>query len=235
MELTQIQNTNSLMTTIDVKNTSNIDSLQNIQNNTSKYPSDKVVIEKNNDSKSFLSSNVSPNLLRIAELQKQQSQVSSQMELTSRIVKVTQNAIQSDELKIDDQQPKIKNIMDNFNKLSENSKRPEISDKPGIYFDGKVGARPLSTKEIFDDIQVKQDRLSEIQQFISNEITTIAAETKNSFENEKTKIEIKVEFKKINFENESLQFKSSFTNDFNGSIISSQANALPSNSEKLLA
>jgi len=235
MELTQIQNVSNMNQVNDVKNNSKTNNLQNIKEVIEKYPSDKIDIEKANSSSSNFLSNVSSNVGKIADLQKQQSAISNQLEITTEVIKTTQAAENSNTVKLDDKQPKIKNLLDNFNKLSESSTRIEISDKPGIYFDGQVGARPLSSKEIHDAIQENKERLSSVQQSISNEIDAVVLDNKNTLETEKTTTQTKVEFKKIDFEKESLQFNSSSINNFKGEVLPSQANAFPPHSEKLLA
>lgn len=234
MELMQINSANAINQINDINKNSRPTSLQNINEVAQKSSSDKVEIESTKSSKNFLS-NVSSNLMKVADLQKQQSSISNQLEITSEIVKITEATVNSNVVKLDDKQPEIKNLLDNFNKLSENSKRTEISDKPGIYFDGQVGARPLSSKEIHDAIESNRERLEAVNQTISNEIKDVVSDTKDTLKTERTTIETKVEFKKIDFEKESSQFNSQSVNNFRGDVIPSQANAYPTHSESLLA
>lgn len=234
MELTPLTTLNNVNQINDINKTSRPNDLQNIKESTLTSSSDKIEIENPQNSKSFLS-NISSNLTKVADLQKQQSAISNQLEITTEIVKTTQTAVNSNSIQLDDKQPEIKNLLDSFNKLSQNSTRTEISDEPGIYFDGQVGARPLSSKEIHDAIEENKTRLEDVKQTISNEIKDIVSDTKNSLQTERTTLETKVEFKKVDFEKESSQFNGNSINNFKGEVLPSQANGFPTHSEQLLA
>jgi len=231
MELTQLTNINSIQHSYEVNKNSQPNNSLNIKEIPEQKHSDKIERSIGSD---FLSS-ISSNIVKVANLQKQHSSISTQLEITNEIVKTVDVAVNSSKIQLDDKQPEINTLLNSFNKISKTSKIPEISDKPGIYFDGQVGAKPISSQEIYEDVQEKQERLSSIQQSISKEIESTSNNIKESISIEKTMVETKFEFKNVDFEKESLEFSSDSITNFKGEILSSQANALPLHSEQLLA
>jgi len=234
MELTQLNNNTNLNQITDIKNSLRTNNLENTKGVSDKYPSDNVDLSNSRRSSSFLS-NITSNISKVASLQKAQSTISNQLEITSEIVKTTQSASNSSSTELDDKQPDIKILLDSFNKLSEGFTRPEISNETGIYFDGQLGSKPLSSHEILDASEQQRERLSEYHQAVSNEIKSLVNDTRKTIDTEKTTVETKVEFKNIDYAKESAQFNSSTLGNIRGGVLPSQANAFPLHSEKLLA
>jgi hypothetical protein len=237
MELTQLNNLNNLNNlnhVSDVKNSFKTNDLHNSKEVIEKYPTDTIDFQRENTSSSFLT-NISTNMNKLVDLQKMQSLGSNQLEITSELVKITETAQNSRSIQLDDKQPEIKNLMDHFNILSKKINTTEISDKAGVYFDGQVGARPLSTNEIHDAVAQQRERLSQFNKKIDSQIESIVSDTKGSIELEKVKVETKVEFKKVDYAKESALFDSSTLASVQGGVIPSQANGFPLHSEKLLA
>ena len=73
----------------------------------------------------------------------------------------------------------------NFNVISKGINTTEISDKAGIYFDGQVGARPLSTSEIYDAVDQQKERLSRFNKKIESQIESVRVNTKENIEFQK--------------------------------------------------
>jgi len=234
MELIKLNNQSNINQVNDIKNSQKSNNLQNIKEVVEKYPSEKVDITKQNSSSNFLT-NISSNINKIADLQKIQSMVSNQLEITTKLVKITESAVNSNLIQLDDKQPDIKNLIDNFNVISKGINTTEISDKAGIYFDGQVGARPLSANEINEAIDQQKERLNKFNKKISDQIDSAILDTKQHIQFQKSTIENKVEFKNIDYEKESAQFNASTLESVKGGILPSQANAFPHHSEKLLA
>jgi len=233
MELSQLTNNSHASSIVNTANTIKTNDIQSNEEITKKYPEDKIEVNQTAKT-SELAENISSNISKIANLQKAQVTISAQLEITSEIVKTTNSANDSSSIQLDDKQPAIKKHMDDFNTLSEGFKKPEISDEIGIYFDGKVGAKPLSSGEILDASAEQQERLTKFSQNIANEIDSILSQTKNTIATEQTEIETKVEFK-VNYEQASQQFDTSTLSNIQGNFLPSQANAIPFHSEKLLA
>lgn len=234
MELTQLNNLSNVSQVNDIKDSLKTNNLQNIKQVIEKYPSDKVEIQQQSSSSNFLT-NISSNINKMADLQKMQSTVSNQLEITSKLVRTTESAVNSNSIQLDDKQPEIKNLIDNFNVISKGTNTTEISDKAGIYFDGQVGARPLSATEIYDAVDQQKERLSQFNEKIASQIESVLADTKGNIELEKVTVETKVEFKNIDYAKESALFDSSTLSNVQGGVIPSQANGFPLHSEKLLA
>ena len=233
MELAQLNNSITSNQISNVHNGLRTNNLENEKESVAKHPSDKVDIEKTASSSSFLST-MSTNISKVANLQKMQSTITSQLEITTEIVKTTNSAANSNHIQLDDKQPVIENLLNNFNKLSKGF-IPEFSDKTGIFFDGQVGSKPLSTGEIYDAVSKQNERLSQFNQQISSEIYTLVSNTQDTISTEKTKVETKVEFKNIDYAKESAQFSAATLESVKGGILPSQANAFPLRSEGLLA
>ena len=234
MQLTQLNNTVNINQINDVKNSIRTNNLENNKETVEKHPSDKIDLEKTTNSSGFLSA-VTINISKVANLQKMQSAISNQLEITSEIVKVTNSAVNSNRIQLDDKQPDIQNLLTSFNKLSEGINTTEISDQEGIFFDGQVGSRPLSASEIHDAINQQKERLSQFNKRIEGQIESAISDTKAHIEIEKSTVETKVEFKNIDYAKESAQFNASTLESVKGGILPSQANAFPLHSERLLA
>ena len=235
MELSQLNNSMTLNPINNANNSFRINSLENkIPEDTEKYVSDKFDTTNVRNTSVFLD-NISSNISKVANLQKAQSIISNQLEITSEIVTTTQSVNASVSTHLDDKQPEIKSLLENFNQLTKGFERPEISDEIGIYFDGQLGSKPLSSHEILDASAQQRERLEKYNQTISNEIKSLIFDTQKSIESEKTTVETKVEFKNIDYAKESAQFNASTLESVKGGILPSQANAFPLHSEGLLA
>lgn len=237
MELTQISNMNNLNYVNDKKDglkTNALISSKEVENKNT-LNSDKVDVNLQNSSKNGFVNNIASSINKLASLQKTQSNISNQLEITTEIVKTTSGAVNSQSIRLDDKQPEIKNLLDNFNGLSKSSQLTEGFDEEGIFFDGILGSKPLSAGEILQAVANQQEKLKVVQEKIGAEIESVISETKQSFEVEKTKVETKVEFKNIDFGKESAQFDSSTLSSIKDGIIPSQANASTANSVNLLA
>jgi len=234
MELTQLNNQSNINQVNDIKNSQKTNNLQNIKEMVEKYPSEKVDITKQNSSGNFLT-NVSSNINKIADLQKNLSLISNQLEITTKLVTTTTSVQNSTSMTLDDKQSEIQNLLKEFNKLSDGFERPSISDKEGIYFDGQLGSKPLSVSQILDAVSKQKERLSNFNKELTNEVKSLVSNTKETISSEKTVLETKVEFKNIDYEKESAQFNAFTLESVKGGILPSQANAFPHHSEKLLA
>lgn len=234
MELTQLNNSVNLNHVDDVKNSFRTNDLANEKEITNKYPTDKVETFQKSNSSNFLTS-ISSNINRITDLQKNQSLISNQLEITSKLVTTTTSVQNSTSMTLDDKQSEIQNLLKEFNKLSDGFERPTISDEEGIYFDGQLGSKPLSASQILDAVSQQKERLSHFNEQLTNEVKSLVSNTKETISSEKTVLETKVEFKNIDYEKESAQFNASTLESVKGGILPSQANAFPPHSEKLLA
>jgi len=237
MELTQINNANNvdyLNKKEDNLNTQSLISNKKVDNNDSvNFDTVELTLSKSSDN-NFINK-ISSTLNKVAALQQTQSNISNQLEITSKIVKITSSASNSSTTTLDDQQPEIKNLLDTYNNLSQNSNSTEGFDEEGIFFDGILGSKPLSSQQILEAVENQRSKLYTKQESVNSDISALVSDAKQTIETEKIKVETKIEFKNIDFEKESTQFNSSTLSSIKEGIIPSQANAKTSTSIELLA
>ena len=181
---------------------------------------------------SSFSSNIVGNMNKISNLQQQQSSVTSQLDTLSKITQLTTQVIESPKQGqvLNDIQPEIQSLMNDFNTVSAEMKSAQSSSSASrTYFDGVVGAIPLSGEEIYQAVKLQQDRLEQVNHKIEVQVKNIVSETEGSIELEK-----KSEFK-VDFEKESLEFSGQSLKSFEGSIPVAQANGNTEHSINLLA
>lgn len=180
-------------------------------------------------------SNITMQINKITDLQTAQSIISNQIEITTEVVQTIDYGRNSPLLDIDDKQPQIKSLLDNFNHLSEGLTKLEISDEIGIFFDGILGSKPLDTTDIYNEMQIKKDKLSFFQKEINSEIQAISINTHKTIEAEKSNTETRVSFKNNNHSQENTLFNQSQISNVQGELIHSQANASPLYTQTLLS
>lgn len=235
-KLNSINNSNYLNDVKDSSKTNALISNQKVEQKSQSNSLDGISVDLQKRNTSFVN-NVSTNLSKLASLQKSQAQISNQLEITTKIVQTTSDAVSSPSIQLDDKQPEIKNLLDSYNTLSQSSNSTEGFDETGIFFDGVLGSKPLSAQEIFKSVEAQREKLQVAQESVGSQIQEVVSNMQQSFKIERTqsKVETKVEFKNIDFAQESSQFSGSTLSDVKDGIIPSQANATPSSSERLLA
>ena len=236
MELTQLNSTNNLDYVNQNKDGLKTQALINDKEITSDKSNDSAVeLDLQNSSNSDLTNNLTTNVKNIVSLQQLQSTISNQLEITTEIIQTTTHATDSENIELDDKQPEIKSLLDNYNNISESIDFEEGYEEIGVFFDGILGSKPLSSKEIIEAVEERQFKLKEVQEKIEMEMESINSQVRDSIDIEKNKTETKIEYKNIDFEKESFQFNSNSLNNLKEGIISSQANATTSSSIQLLA
>ncbi|MEA2017748.1 MAG: hypothetical protein U9N59_04810 [Campylobacterota bacterium] len=234
MELSQVNSLNinsmSQINSAQTRNVENIDKSSNDQ----QPKVDKIELsEPSNKVQSSFSSNIVSNMDKISQLQQQQSNVNSQIDTLSKITQATTQVIEAPKKGqvLDDIQPEIQSLMNNFNSASTQMKTSQSSSSASrAYFDGIVGAIPLSGEEIYQAVKLQQERLEHVSKKIENETNNIVSQSKESIEAEK-----KPEFKNFNFEKESVEFNSQSLKLVEGPIVPTQANAQTEHNINLLA
>lgn len=234
MELSQVNSLNiNSMSQVNSTQTRNVENIDKSSNNV-QQKKDKVELnELNNKTQSSFSSNVISSMNKISHLQQEQSNVNSQMDTLSKITQATVQVIESPKAGqvLDDIQPKIQSLMNDFNSVSSNMKTSQSSTTASrTYFDGIVGAVPLSGEEIYQAVKQQRERLEQVSKKIEAETKNIVSKTKESIHSEK-----KPEFKNLDFGRESAQFNSQSLKTIEGPVIPTQANAQTEQNIKLLA
>jgi len=239
MELTQI-NSSTLPNINDIQSNRS-SSINNVQDSSINKPLEVDKIETNSRTQSSFSVNLVNNISKISELRSSQVEVSNQIQIANKIETLTNDTIKSGK-PLDDIQPQIQSIMQTFNTSSKNVSdvaakidKENEDKKSRMYFDGILGAKPLSGKEILEAANAQKQRLAQFNEKIEQEVINTVNESKQIISNEKNLNEDKAVFKNIDFETESSEFKAEKVTTQEGSMFSTQANAEPAQNIKLLA
>jgi len=136
-------------------------------------------------------------------------------------------------------QPTVQEHLSQYNTLSSDiskniDKFQEDTDSTA-YFDGILGAKPLSPSEILDQVEKQMELVKIKQDHTSNELQKVEHKALDTIGKEITKSKEEAPFKPIDFGNHTSNFTSANINNVIGSVVTSQANAIPANSPKLLA
>jgi|GEM_PF-2418536 len=214
-------------------------------NSTSK-PSrvDRVELQNQSQSSSFANSLIN-NVKQISSLLSVTSVVSKQLDITNKIEQSISSVISSSTNQtLNDIQPKVKSLMDNFNNLSSSISTLEgtISidsnkdEKSRVYFDGILGAKPLSSEEIFAEVASQRERLQNINKVTNDEVLNKIEQSKELFNTQREELETQhPKIKEFDFTMESVSFEPQVIQKLQGSVVDAQANAKTEQNIKLLA
>ncbi len=201
-------------------------------------------VELQNQSSSF-ANNLINNVKQISNLLNVTSVVSKQLNITDEIEQSISSVTSgSTSQTLNDIQPKIKNLMDNFNSLSSSittlgdstSIYSNKAEESRVYFDGILGATPLSSEEIFAEVESQRERLKAINEVANGEVLNNIEQSKELFTSQKQELEEQQpEIKKFNFAVESSNFEPQVIQKLQGSVVDTQANAKTEQNIKLLA
>ena len=103
------------------------------------------------------------------------------------------------------------------------------------YFDGILGAKPLSTTEIMKEIEKHTTQIKQQQTYTSNELQKVEKKALDTIGKEMTKSAQQAPFEPVDYSKNISNFSSANINSVVGSVAASQANAIPAHSPKLLA
>lgn len=120
----------------------------------------------------------------VSQLQHDLQFVSKKIELLDKMEQIVHSS--SSQATLNGKQPKIESLINQYNKdtypLSANIQKiveEKQSDDSRIYFDGILGAKPLSADEIFGEIQSQKEKLSYINEKLNNKIIQQTKEAYN--------------------------------------------------------
>ena len=244
MELTQLNNLG--FSDVGQSGIGQVQAKKSVEVDSDNKPLKKVdQIELQNQTQSSFASSIMNNIKQISNTRNLQNTVSKQLEIVNQIEQSISSVVSgtSSKQSLDDIQPQIKNLMDNFNNYSntistsDNTVSIDLSDeKSRVYFDGILGAKPLSSEEILAEVQIQRERLQNINKTANNEVLNNIQKSKDMFNTQKQELEIKQpQIKNVNFSVESSNFESKTLQNMDGSLINIQANAQVEHSIKLLA
>ena len=148
------------------------------------------------------------------------SNLTNEIQIPQNTQEITQN------LQID-----ISQLISQYNSVPQSSNSVNESN---AYFDGKLGATPLNISEIVRATEEQQVIVKQSLHNHSQKIEAIKTKAIDTISNEVAKETPKI-FKNIDFGKNTSDFTSSTINNIVGSVALSQANAIPSNSARLLS
>ena len=141
-------------------------------------------------SKSNLSDMLAVNIEKISNINVVQKNISTQLDISNEISTLISNAQKSSNAieSLDVVQPQVQNLMINYNEISKSSssiQTPSQEEKSRIFFDGILGSKPLSTSEIFKEINKQQQILSQSQQNLRDEGKVAVEDSRNIINQER--------------------------------------------------
>jgi hypothetical protein len=176
---------------------------------------------------------ISVSQLALQNLDQQSTILSSIQDLISNTT-----AIDSQTL-LDDVQPSVEELLSKYNYLSsdinKNFEKYQEETTSQNYFDGMLGAKPLNPAEIIDAVEKQAEIVKAEKKFFGDNVEKVADKALEVINIEIDKSNKEAPFKNIDFGKNTADFTSANINNVVGSVVSSQANAIPANSPKLLA
>lgn len=136
-------------------------------------------------------------------------------------------------------QPSVEELLSKYNSLStdinKNFEKYQEETNSRNYFDGMLGSKPLNPAEIIKAVEQQQEVVKAEKKFFGDNVEKVADKALEVINIEIDKSNKEAPFKNIDFGKNTADFTSANINNVVGSVVSSQANAIPANSPKLLA
>ena len=98
-----------------------------------------------------------------------------------------------------------------------------------------LGAKPLNPAEIIDAVSKQMEIVKNEEKYFTDNVEKVVQKSIETINIEIDKSNKEAPFKNIDFGKNTANFTSANINNVVGSVVSSQANAIPANSPKLLA
>lgn len=230
----EINNINSLSTINDSNILNRLNSNQNVLNDFNNSSSNTYLIDNNiTPKRSDLYTNLSPIITSISQNQIELSNANIQNNILNSISNEITKLNNTNQLS--NTQNSIKELMTNYNNYEINVKQINNINESHSYFDGALGANHLNVNQIVDEVQGKQDLIKQRITLINDNILDLQTKATNTIDKEVAKVAQAMPFKNIDFGKHTSDFTSANINSIVGSVALSQANAIPSNSPRLLA
>ena len=191
--------------------------------------------------RSDLASLLKDAILNISKNQQALNNLSEQSNVLNKLQEVASTLIKSETPKIitSEAQLTMEEFINKFNNLTQdfNKRFAESQDDTTsrTYFDGLIGAKPLSPSEIIDAVEQQMRTIRENSEVVIKEIQQFRSKAMETIEKEIAKNNAKAPFEPIDFGKNIGNFTSANINSVVGSVATVQANAIPAHSPKLLS
>ena len=206
-----------------------------------KETNNSFIIDFNaNDRRSDLSLSLRDLMVNISDSQMSLKNLNSQSNILATLKNAAVDVISSENsTSLEDLQPSVEELLSKYNYLSsdinKNFQKYQEDTQSHNYFDGMLGAKPLNPAEIIDAVEKQIKIVESEKKFFNDNFEKTASKALEVINVEIDKSNKEAPFKNIDFGKNTADFTSANINNVLGSVVSSQANAIPANSPKLLA
>jgi hypothetical protein len=180
-------------------------------------------------------------LNQLAVNQNNIQQLNEQREILSSIQNAAQNLQSSENFEItqNELQPQIENSIQTYNSISANLLKDfdkyQQDTESRAYFDGILGAKPLSPGDIIRAVEEQQRILDTNSNKAQENVQEIKTRAEQTIGAEIEKAAARAPYEPVDFGKNTSDFTSTNINSIVGSVVSAQANAIPAHSQKLLS
>ena len=233
-------NINNLVNDLAIQNDVSKSSNNNISTNAVQEISDTLSnsysINSNiSPKRSELSNNLSPLISDISNQQIELSKLNNQNNILNDIVKTSTQVVENPETLTPEVEESLNELMAKYESSKSSSIQSENENTNSTaYFDGMAGAKPLKLQDMINKAQELQVSNKEETKVITDNINNIKKEAIDTIKNESSTTTNKVT-QNIDFGQNTSDFSASNINSIMGSVVQTQANAIPAQSQRLLS
>ena len=233
-------NINNLVNDLAIQNDVSKSSNNNISTNAVQEISDTLSnsysINSNiSPKRSELSNNLSPLISDISNQQIELSKLNNQNNILNDIVKTSTQVVENPETLTPEVEESLNELMAKYESSKSSSIQSENENTNSTaYFDGMAGAKPLKLQDMINKAQELQVSNKEETKVITENINNIKKEAIDTIKNESSTTTNKVT-QNIDFGQNTSDFSASNINSIMGSVVQTQANAIPAQSQRLLS
>jgi hypothetical protein len=194
-----------------------------------------------NYKRSDLANVLKDTIANITQNQITSSNLEKQTTILNNIKDAATQIVQSDtpEVTADKVQPQIAEFISQYNNLSVDVNKAfqesQGDTESQAYFDGVLGAKPLSPREIMETVEQQMQVVKEQTQIVTKETQKFETKALDTIGKEIAQNNAKAPFEPVDFGKNMANFTSANINNVVGSVATAQANAIPAHSPKLLA
>ena len=232
---TSVNDVSTLSSAVNLKLLSGAEKVDGNQNGS--FTVDSTI----NIQKSDLSNSLKEFVNQIGANQSNQVKLESMSTILNDIKDILNKVVASESPSVtaDVYQPTIQEHMEKYNSISsdisKNFEKFQEETDSTTYFDGRLGAKPLSPSDILEAVERQMAIVNQQKEFTAKNIENIETKALNTIGEEVSKAAAEAPFEPIDFGKDIGNFSSANINNVVGSVALSQANAIPANSPKLLA
>ena len=186
--------------------------------------------------RSELSNNLTPLISSMASEQSKLSNLNNQNNILDNIISTSNDVVKDPQALTPEVEQSLNELMAKYQNITtvHDITNENMNTDSTAYFDGMIGAKPLKLQDMIDtSTQLKESTNNEIK-VVEQKIDTIKTQVFDNIENEKVNNANLKPNKNIDFGKSTSDFSASNINNLMGSVIQTQANAIPAQSQKLL-